>query len=324
MCEEYKTHHLEQQPTHHAPVLLLESINALAIRSDGIYVDCTFGRGGHSREILKLLSDGGKLLAIDKDEAALASDNCQQMLKDSRFDIEHGSYAKLNHFIEQRDWVGQVDGILMDLGVSSPQLDDAQRGFSFMHDGPLDLRMDQTQGMSAAQWLSQVSESELKKVLRELGEERFAGRIASAVVSSRLNDPIVSTLQLANLVEKAVPRRERNKHPATRTFLAIRLLVNHELDELQQCLPQIIHALTTGGRMAVISFHSLEDRIVKRFIRDQSRPGDSGLMGHEPITNPPRLKKSGKITRASAAELKANPRSRSAILRIAERTSICV
>jgi 16S rRNA (cytosine1402-N4)-methyltransferase len=315
---------LEQQATHHAPVLLAESINALAVRSDGFYIDCTFGRGGHSKEILNRLGQNGKLLAIDKDEAALASDNCRQLLKDSRFDIEHGSYAELNCFIKQRDWIGQVDGVLMDLGVSSPQLDDAQRGFSFMHDGPLDLRMDQTQGISAAQWLAQVSESELKKVLRELGEERFAGRIAHAIVASRLDDPIISTLQLAKLVEQAVPRRERNKHPATRTFLAIRLLVNRELDELQQCLPQAIEALKTGGRMAVISFHSLEDRIVKRFIRDQSSPGDTGLMGCEPISNPPRLKKTGKIIRASVAELKVNPRSRSAILRVAERTSVCV
>jgi 16S rRNA (cytosine1402-N4)-methyltransferase len=313
-----------QVPLLHTPVLLLESINALAIRSDGIYIDCTFGRGGHSQEILKHLGDGGKLLAIDKDEAALVSDGCQQLLTDSRFEIEHGSYAQLSRFIEQRGWVGRVDGVLMDLGVSSPQLDDAQRGFSFMHDGPLDLRMDQTQGMSAAQWLVQVSESDLKSVLRELGEERFAGRIAQAIVSSRTSTPIDSTLQLARLVEKAVPRRERNKHPATRTFLAIRLLVNRELDELQQCLPQVVEGLKTGGRMAVISFHSLEDRIVKRFIRDQSHPGDTGLMGCEPISNPPRLKKAGKMIRASAAELESNVRARSAILRVAERTSVCV
>ena len=313
---------LEQKNTH-APVLLSESIDALVVRSDGIYIDCTFGRGGHSREILHRIGDAGKLLAIDKDEAALASDNCKQLLKDSRFDIEHGSYADLSRFIKQRDWVGQVDGVLMDLGVSSPQLDDAARGFSFMRDGPLDLRMDQTQGMSAAQWLAQVSESELKKVLQNLGEERFSGRIASTIVSTRLETPIISTLQLARLVERAVPRRERNKHPATRTFLAIRILVNHELDELQQCLPQIIPALKAGGRMVIISFHSLEDRIVKRFIRDQSRPGDTGLMGHEPISNPPRLKKAGGIVRASTTELKANPRSRSAILRVAERTSVC-
>ncbi len=313
---------LEQKNTH-APVLLSESIDALDVRSNGIYIDCTFGRGGHSREILNRIGDAGKLLAIDKDEAALASDNCQQLLKDPRFDVERGSYADLSRFIKQRDWVGQVDGVLMDLGVSSPQLDDAARGFSFMHDGPLDLRMDQTQGMSAAQWLAEVSESELKKVLQDLGEERFSGRIASTIVSTRLEAPIISTLQLASLVERAVPRRERNKHPATRTFLAIRLLVNHELDELQQCLPQIIPVLKAGGRMAIISFHSLEDRIVKRFIRDQSRPGDTGLMGHEPIRNPPRLKKAGGIVRASAAELKANPRSRSAILRVAERTSVC-
>lgn len=317
-----KADQLEQKNTH-APVLLSESIDALVVRSDGIYIDCTFGRGGHSREILNRIGDTGKLLAIDKDEAALASDNCKQLLKDPRFDVEHGSYADLSRFVKQRDWVGHVDGVLMDLGVSSPQLDDAARGFSFMRDGPLDLRMDQTQGMSAAQWLAQVSESELKKVLQDLGEERFSGRIASSIVATRLDAPIISTLQLARLVEQAVPRRERNKHPATRTFLAIRLLVNHELDELQQCLPQIIPALKTGGRMAIISFHSLEDRIVKRFIRDQSRPGDSGLMGHEPISNPPRLKKAGGIVRASTAELKANPRSRSAILRVAERTSVC-
>ncbi len=314
----------EQKPSHHAPVLLSESINGLNIKQDGIYVDCTFGRGGHSREILKHIGDSGKLLAIDKDEAALASENCKQLLKDTRFEIEHGSFTELGHYIQQRAWTGQVDGILMDLGVSSPQLDDAERGFSFMHDGPLDLRMDRTQGMSAAQWLAQVSESDLKAVLRELGEERFSGRIAHAIISQRVDAPIVSTLQLADLVSQAVPRHERNKHPATRTFLAIRLLVNRELDELQDSLPQLIEALTVGGRMAVISFHSLEDRIVKRFIRDQSKPGDSGLMGCEPITNLPKLKKTGKIFRASAQELSANPRSRSAILRIAERTDVCV
>ncbi|HFD11435.1 MAG TPA: 16S rRNA (cytosine(1402)-N(4))-methyltransferase RsmH [Crenotrichaceae bacterium] len=313
----------EQASDIHAPVLLSESIDALAIKPDGIYVDCTFGRGGHSSEILKQLGECGKLLAIDKDEAALASDNCKQLLGDSRFEIEHGSFAKLGIYLKHRDWLGKVDGILMDLGVSSPQLDEAQRGFSFIHDGPLDLRMNQAHGESAAEWLAHVSESELKTVLRDLGEERFSGRIAHAIISNRTATPIVSTLQLASLVEQAVPRRERNKHPATRTFLAIRLQVNQELDELKQCLPQVVEALKTGGRMAVISFHSLEDRIVKRFIRDQSQPGDTGLMGCEPITNPPRLKKSGKIFRASASELKANPRSRSAILRIAERTSVC-
>ncbi len=314
----------EQKPSFHAPVLLSESISALKIKPDGIYVDCTFGRGGHSSEILKHLGTLGKLLAIDKDEAALTSDKCKQLLRDQRFEIEHGSFAKLGSFIKQRNWTGQVDGMLMDLGVSSPQLDDAQRGFSFMHDGPLDLRMDRTQGMSAAQWLAQVSESDLKTVLRELGEERFAGRIAQAIVRNRLDTPVVSTLQLANLIEQAVPRRERNKHPATRTFLAIRLQINRELEELQECLPHVIEALQTGGRMVVISFHSLEDRIVKRFIRDQSKPGDTGLMGCEPTTNPPKLKKTGRIIRASAEELAANPRSRSAILRVAERTSVCV
>jgi len=315
---------VEQTPTHHAPVLLSESIDALAIRPGGIYVDCTFGRGGHSKAILERMGNTGKLLAIDKDTAALASDHCAQLLKDPRFEIEHGSFAKLERFIRQRDWIGQVDGILMDLGVSSPQLDEARRGFSFMRDGPLDLRMDQTQGVSAADWLAQVSESELKTVLRELGEERFAGRIAHAIISTRASQPIITTLQLANLVEQAVPRRERNKHPATRTFLAIRLVINQELDELQQCLPQIVEALRTGGRMAIISFHSLEDRIVKRFIRDQSKPGSRGLMGCEAVTNPPMLRKTGRIIRASATEIAGNPRSRSAVLRIAERTSACV
>lgn len=316
--------HGRQELASHAPVLLSESIDALAIRSSGLYVDCTFGRGGHSRAILSRLGDSGKLFAIDKDEAALSSDACKQLLDDPKFEIEHGSFTKLGHFIEQRNWTGKVDGVLVDLGVSSPQLDDALRGFSFMHDGPLDLRMDRTQGISAAQWLEHVSENELKTVLRELGEERFAGRIAHAIVSSRVEKPIVSTLQLAGLIERAVPSRERKKHPATRTFLAIRLLINQELDELQQTLPQIVEGLKPGGRMAIISFHSLEDRIVKRFIRDQSRPGESGLMGCEPVTNHPRLKKVGKIIRATPKEIATNPRSRSAILRVAERTSSCV
>lgn len=303
----------------HASVLLSESIDALQIKPEGVYVDCTFGRGGHSAEILGQLNDAGRLLAIDKDMSALESEQCQQLLNDNRFQIEHGSFANLEEYLERRNWMGQVDGILMDLGVSSPQLDNANRGFSFIHDGPLDLRMDQTQHVSAKDWLAQVSENEFRTVLRDLGEERFAGRIAKAIVAKRVETPIESTKQLANLIEDVVTARERNKHPATRTFLALRLKINDELDDLQRCLPQTVNALSKGGRLAVISFHSLEDRIVKRFIRDQSRPGNRDLMGRKTDYAIPGLKKVGKIIRADSSEIDANRRSRSAVLRVAEK-----
>ncbi|MCH9698901.1 MAG: 16S rRNA (cytosine(1402)-N(4))-methyltransferase RsmH [Gammaproteobacteria bacterium] len=303
----------------HASVLLSESVNALQIRPEGVYVDCTFGRGGHSAAILEQLNDAGRLLAIDKDVSALESAQCQQLLDDNRFQIEHGSFANLKNYIEKRQWMGGVDGILMDLGVSSPQLDNANRGFSFIQDGPLDLRMDQTQHLSAKDWLAKVSEDELKIVLRELGEERFAGRIAKAIIARRVQSPIETTLQLSSLIEDVAPVRERNKHPATRTFLALRLKINGELDDLQSCLPQAVNALSNGGRLVVISFHSLEDRIVKRFIRDQSRPGDCDLMGRKTDDTAPGLKKVGKIIKASRTEINVNRRSRSAVLRVAEK-----
>ncbi len=244
--------------------MLAEALEGLAVRPDGFYVDCTFGRGGHSRAILRRLGSSGRLLALDKDPAALVSVEAKMLLKEPRFTLAHGSFAGLAGQVAHRAMLGKVSGVLMDLGVSSPQLDEAERGFSFLRDGPLDMRMDTSQGPTAAQWLEQIEEDELVRVLKMYGEERFARRIARAIVAAR---PVETTRQLAALVEKAVPVKEKHKHPATRSFQAIRIAVNHELDELEQGLAQAMEVLAPGGRLVVISFHSLEDRIVKHFIR---------------------------------------------------------
>jgi 16S rRNA (cytosine1402-N4)-methyltransferase len=305
----------------HLPVMLEETVQALVRQENGIYIDCTFGRGGHSREILQQLGSGGKVLALDQDQDAIDSSYAHELRKDLRFELIHARFSELGQIIESKKLTGEIAGILVDLGVSSPQLDNPQRGFSFLKDGPLDMRMDVNAGISAAQWLVQVSEEELVRVLFKYGEERFARRIARAIIKQRSVAAIATTRQLAELIEDAVPVREKHKHPATRCFQAIRIEINRELGELEEVLDQALQALNTGGRLVVISFHSLEDRIVKRFIRDESR--GKYTPGKLPIQNKDnkrgRLIKIGKPLRASKLEIEQNPRSRSAVLRIAER-----
>lgn len=303
----------------HRPVLLDEALEALVIRPDGIYLDGTFGRGGHSAAILQQLNENGRLLAVDKDPQAIEVAK-KRFGKDSRFSIVRGSFTMLEEEVASRGWQGKVDGILLDLGVSSPQLDDAQRGFSFRHDGPLDMRMDPDSGLSAAQWLNSAKEAEIAQVLKEYGEERFAKRIARAIVQQRQQQPITTTARLAKIVAEANPKWERDKNPATRSFQAIRIFINSELDELEQVLNQSVEMLVPGGRLAVISFHSLEDRRVKRFMRDEARGGD--FPPDLPLTDVQlnrRLRVVGKDIRAGKEELAANPRARSAVLRVAER-----
>lgn len=257
----------------HLPVLLDETVAALAVKPDGIYVDGTFGRGGHARAVLAQLSDEGRLLGLDKDPAAIKE--AQQLAaQDSRFSIEQCSFAELSTAVNERLWQGQVSGILLDIGVSSPQLDVAERGFSFQKDGPLDMRMDPDSGISAAEWLATAEMDDIATVIKTLGEERYGKRIARAIVETREASPITTTRQLAELVDKASPSREKNKHPATRTFQAIRIYINNELEDLKVALEQALDALAVGGRLAVISFHSLEDRIVKRYFRDEARGDD--------------------------------------------------
>lgn len=303
----------------HQPVLLKETVEALLIQPDGIYVDATFGRGGHSRAILEKLSDNGRLLGLDRDPSAVAAGQ-QLATNDQRFAMEHCAFSELFSKIHSRLWQGKVNGILMDIGVSSPQLDEAQRGFSFQQDGPLDMRMDPTSGISAAQWLAVAEMDEIASVIKNLGEERYGKRIAAAIVETREHTPIKTTRQLAELVDKASPTRDKFKHPATRTFQAIRIYINRELEELSSALEQALEVLAVGGRLAVISFHSLEDRIVKRFFRDQAK-GDN-LPAHFPVTADqlnPRLRIVGKAIKANEAELAVNVRSRSAVLRVAEK-----
>ena len=303
----------------HQPVLLAEVLTGLSIKPDGIYVDGTFGRGGHAGAILAVLGPEGRLLAMDRDPEAIRSAE-QQFGDDPRFEIEQGAFTMLSNMIAQRRLQGRVNGLLLDLGVSSPQLDDASRGFSFSEDGPLDMRMDPASGTSAAKWLETASESEISRVLKTYGEERFSRRIARSIVATRHEAPLQTTRQLAELVAAAVPVREKNKHPATRSFQAIRIFINSELDEITAVLDQVIEVLAPQGRLAVISFHSLEDRIVKRFIRDEYRgeqaPPELPLAGMDYV---PRLKPLGKAIRASEAEVHDNPRARSAVLRVAER-----
>lgn len=303
----------------HRSVLLAESLEALSVNGGGIYIDGTFGRGGHAAAILEVLGPDGRLLAIDKDPEAVAAAE-QRFAGDSRFSIERGSFAMLGEFVESRGWSGRVDGILLDLGVSSPQLDDARRGFSFLNDGPLDMRMDPDSGESAADWLARAGDREIAEVLKRYGEERFAKRIARAIVEARDEKPLTTTRQLAEVVAAAHPAWEKHKHPATRSFQAIRIYINRELEDVEAVLAQSVDALAPGGRLAVISFHSLEDRLVKRFIRDQVRgdqlPHDLPVMHVE--TNA-KMKSLGKAIRASRDEVDENPRARSAVLRVAER-----
>jgi 16S rRNA (cytosine1402-N4)-methyltransferase len=306
----------------HYPVLLDEVLAALQIRADGIYLDGTFGRGGHSARILAQLDEQGRLLATDKDPQAVAAAE-QRFGADPRFTIVRGSFTMLGAEAELRGWQGKVDGILLDLGVSSPQLDDASRGFSFSKDGPLDMRMDPHSGISASQWLATAKESEIAEVLKEYGEERFAKRIAHALVRTREEQGVITTTaQLSRVVTEANPKWERDKHPATRSFQAIRIYINRELDDLDAFLAQAVELLAPGGRLAVISFHSLEDRRVKRFIREQAKGDDFPV--DLPVLDSQlnrRLKAVGKAVRAGAAELAHNPRARSAVLRVAEKVA---
>lgn len=303
----------------HLPVLLNEAVAALAIKVDGIYVDGTFGRGGHARQILSQLSANGRLLGLDKDpEAIIVGQDLAQ--HDPRFSIEQCSFADLTTATHAREWQGNINGILLDIGVSSPQLDEAERGFSFQKDGPLDMRMNPNAGMSAAQWLATAEMEDIAHVIKTLGEERFGTRIARAVVETRDASPITTTKQLADLVDKASPFREKHKHPATRTFQAIRIYINNELGDLTAGLEQAIEVLAVGGRLAVISFHSLEDRIVKRYFREQAKGDD--LPAYFPVRADelnPRVKLIGKAIKASQDELAVNPRARSAVLRIVEK-----
>lgn len=306
-------------PDAHQPVLLDEVIEQLAIRPDGIYVDLTFGRGGHSREILKRLGPDGRLIAMDKDPVAV-SEGENGPFRDSRFSIRHGSFIELERFIDELELRSRVDGALLDLGVSSPQLDDPERGFSFTREGPLDMRMNLDQGMDAATWLNQSEKNYIIRVLREYGEERYARRIATAIVEERKEQPFTTTKQLAELVVRVVPTHERGKHPATRVFQAIRIAVNDELEELKQCLAQCLQVVAVGGRIAVISFHSLEDRIVKRFFQKEAKGNEypPGLPIPESQIKR-RLKIIGSLIRPTDAEVEQNIRARSARLRIAEK-----
>ena len=280
-------------------------------------MDCTFGRGGHSRTILARLSARGRLVALDRDPVAVGA---AADIADARFTIAHASFAQLTQVLSAQS-IDRVDGILLDLGVSSPQLEDPARGFSFKLDGPLDMRMDVTRGMTAAQWLASASENQIGEVIRTYGEERFAQPIARAIVAARSRGAIGTTRELAQIVAQAVRTREPGQDPATRTFQAIRIFINQELEELSLALAQCLDALSAGGRLAVISFHSLEDRIVKRFMRSHSQPAPvpRGLAVREVDRAPPKLRLIGRAQRASAAEIAANPRARSAVLRVAER-----
>ncbi|HYC12834.1 MAG TPA: 16S rRNA (cytosine(1402)-N(4))-methyltransferase RsmH [Stellaceae bacterium] len=301
----------------HRPVLLAEALAALAIRADGTYVDGTFGRGGHSAAILGALGPSGKLIALDRDPAAAAA---ARAFTDSRFVFVKASFGALAQALDSAG-AALAQGMLFDLGVSSPQLDEAARGFSFRADGPLDMRMDPDSGSSAAQWLATAEEQQIREVIRDYGEERFAKQIAAAIVAARSREPIVRTRQLADLVGQAVRTREPGQDPATRTFQALRIHVNRELEEVSLMLPQAVARLAPGGRLAVISFHSLEDRIVKRFMQAAAHPQvPRGLPLRESEMPQPALRIVGRAARPSQDETGRNPRARSAILRVAERT----
>lgn len=303
----------------HKTVLLNEAVQALRIKADGTYVDATFGRGGHSREILARLGRTGKLIAIDRDPEAVAS---AASLVDSRLMVLQMAFGRIGQVVAEGNLAG-VDGVLLDLGVSSPQLDSAARGFSFRLDGPLDMRMDTGRGITAAEWLAQASEQDIGEVIRRHGEERFAKQIARAIVAARSSGPVDRTRKLAQIVAKAVPTREPHQDPATRTFQALRIHINQELEELEIALPQCMEILNHGGRLVVISFHSLEDRIVKNFMRTQAQPG--ALPARLPVRAAelpkPRMKLVGKPIFPSDDEVTANPRARSAVMRVAERVA---
>ncbi|GKX56267.1 ribosomal RNA small subunit methyltransferase H [Leminorella grimontii] len=306
----------------HTTVLLDEAVNALNVRQNGIYIDGTFGRGGHSRLILSQLGEEGRLIAIDRDPQAIAA---AASISDPRFSIVHGPFSELASYVDELGLTGKIDGVLLDLGVSSPQLDDAERGFSFMRDGPLDMRMDPTRGLSASEWLLKAEEEDIAWVLKTFGEERFAKRIARAIVERNREQPLTRTRELAELIAAATPIKDRHKHPATRSFQAIRIYINSELEEIERALDGSLTALAEGGRLSVISFHSLEDRIVKRFIRQHSQ-GPKVPAGI-PLTEEQLRQHGGRKLKAlgkmmpSEREIGDNARARSSVLRIAQRTA---
>ena len=309
------------EPTAHTSVLLREAIDALVTDPDGFYVDGTFGRGGHTAELLEQLSDMGSVLAIDKDPQAIAVGEAR-FAEDARLHLFHGSFAELQSVAADMNKAGDISGVLLDLGVSSPQLDEAERGFSFMRDGPLDMRMDTSKGLSAAEWIANADEQEIARVIKEYGEERFARRMASAVVKERSKAPITGTVQLAGILAAAHPAWERGKHPATKAFQAIRIFINRELEDLEDLLAQIVDSLKVGGRLVIISFHSLEDRRVKRFIRDQER--GIKLPKNLPVRDVERgvrLVKVGKAIKPADIEIDGNVRARSAVMRVAQKVA---
>ncbi|WP_298635936.1 16S rRNA (cytosine(1402)-N(4))-methyltransferase RsmH [uncultured Umboniibacter sp.] len=301
----------------HYSVLLSESIEALDIKADGIYIDGTFGRGGHSEKILAALGKDGRLISFDKDPQAI--DYAEAHFDDHRFVIHHGSFTDMTSVLNGLG-IDSVDGILLDLGVSSPQLDQADRGFSFMKDGPLDMRMDTSKGQSAADWIAKAEHGEMASVFRRYGEEKFSGPIASGILRAREKEAITTTAQLAKVIEDSTPKKDRNKHPATRVFQAIRIFVNNELGDVEDVLEQSVGLLCFGGRLVVISFHSLEDRIAKHFIRDKSKgkkiPKGVPVMGDAELGP---LAIESKAIKASAAEISENARSRSAVMRVASK-----
>ena len=311
---------MSQSEFKHISVLLDECIEALAIKPNGIYVDATFGRGGHSAHILASLGDEGQLIAFDRDPQAIKA--AERFADDKRFRIIHSPFGDMAKEIEALGLTGKIDGVLMDLGVSSPQLDDAERGFSFLRDGPLDMRMDTSRGQSAAQWLANAEEQDITQVIKEFGEEKFGKRIAHAIVNTRKHTPITRTAQLAQIIDEAVPVKDKFKHPATRAFQGIRIYINAELEQLRVGLKAATQVLAKEGRLAVISFHSLEDRLVKRFIKEQSK---GKVVPHNlPITQAEIdadkvLKALGKAIKPSEQEIANNVRSRSSVLRVAEK-----
>lgn len=306
--------------TTHISVLLNEAIDGLAIEGEGCFIDCTFGRGGHSTLILSKLNNNGRLIAIDRDPTAIAA--AEKFKDDPRFLIEHRGFADLADIAEKHLLTGKVNGILLDLGVSSPQLDEAERGFSFMKDGPLDMRMDTSKGQTAAQWLAIADVEDITWVLRTFGEEKHAWRIANAIVDSREQSPITRTSQLAKLIKATAPQREIKKHPATRSFQAIRMYINSELEQIEKALAASLEVLKPGGRLVVISFHSLEDRLVKQFMKkhSQAKKVPRGLpISESELNKGKKLSLVGKKLKPSKLEVEQNVRSRSSVLRIAER-----
>lgn len=305
----------------HDSVLLQAAVDALAIKPTGVYVDGTFGRGGHSKLILSKLSERGQLWVFDKDKEAITEAEALAA-KDARLKVHHGSFAELGQLMAQQGLLGQLDGILLDLGVSSPQLDQAERGFSFMRDGPLDMRMNQEQGKTAAEWINQADQRDISRVLRVYGEEKFANLIAKHIVLQRGKKPFERTLELANLIADVIPARakEKHKHPATRSFQALRIFINAELDDLQTVLNSSVDVLAKAGRLVVISFHSLEDRLVKHFIREQQQgPEVPRYLPVMEVQREPHLVAVGKAVKAGEDELEQNVRARSAVMRIAEK-----